>query len=187
MIRPNLEATAEDQPLSGAPLECFRIRLTQLAACRLQARFRRLIDPEDIVQSVFRTFYRRYGQPSANLAEFDDLWPLLARITVRKCGQKSKELRCQKRDVDRQESLSTRADERVLREQVSAAQQAEANDLLDWILDQLDELEAEVVLLKLLDFRVSEISARVHRTERTVFRILNALRSRFQDLLQIDG
>jgi DNA-directed RNA polymerase specialized sigma24 family protein len=59
----------------------YMARLIALAASRCKA-LRHRLDPEDIVQSVFLNLYKHYDL--RQLKEVDDLWPLLACITVRK-------------------------------------------------------------------------------------------------------
>jgi DNA-directed RNA polymerase specialized sigma24 family protein len=60
-------------------------RITGLARKRLSSQPQRVMDEEDVAQSVFRSFC--LGAPQGEFPELidrDDLWPLLARITNRK-------------------------------------------------------------------------------------------------------
>src|SRR5262245_6951733 len=59
-------------------------RLLVLARGHLHQRLRSRIDPEDIVQSVFRTFFTRLKDGQFVFAEQDDLLKLLVRITLNK-------------------------------------------------------------------------------------------------------
>ena len=71
----------------GAATEVFRRfagRLIALAA-ELDARIRRKEDPEDVVQSVYRSFFTRHRAGQFDLGNWDSLWGLLTVITVRKC------------------------------------------------------------------------------------------------------
>jgi RNA polymerase sigma-70 factor (ECF subfamily) len=74
----------------GAAAEVFHRyyrRLIGLAGKKLDGRLRRKLDPEDVVQSVFQTVFRRLGERQFDLGDWDSLWGLLTCITVRKCGR----------------------------------------------------------------------------------------------------
>src|SRR5262245_41983356 len=59
-------------------------RLVALARRRLSQALASRVDPEDIVQSVFRTFFGRLQGGQFHLEQQDDLCKLLVRITVHK-------------------------------------------------------------------------------------------------------
>jgi DNA-directed RNA polymerase specialized sigma24 family protein len=60
-------------------------RLVRLAGARLPAHCRRAFDEEDVAISAFRSFCDRAGRDQfPRLHDRDDLWRLLATITVRK-------------------------------------------------------------------------------------------------------
>ena len=48
----------------------------------------RRLDPEDILQSVFRSFFVGLREERWTADEIDDLWRLLAGITLNKLGEK---------------------------------------------------------------------------------------------------
>jgi DNA-directed RNA polymerase specialized sigma24 family protein len=80
----------------------FVHRLIALARTRLQPRIRQKVDSEDIVQSVFRTFFRRHQEEQFEFDGWDDLWSLLAQITLRKCGNQFSYFKTQRRNVGRE-------------------------------------------------------------------------------------
>jgi DNA-directed RNA polymerase specialized sigma24 family protein len=60
-------------------------RLVRLAGKKLPAHYRRAFDEEDIALSAFQSFCDRAGRGQfPQLSDRDDLWKLLATITVRK-------------------------------------------------------------------------------------------------------
>src|SRR5262249_49172887 len=61
---------------SERPLALARRRISQRLAGR--------VDPEDVVQSVFRTFFHRVQEGRFAITDEDDLGKLLVRITVHK-------------------------------------------------------------------------------------------------------
>src|SRR5436305_14198776 len=79
----------DDHPVSRLFRDYSR-RLLALARNRLDARTRRKIDPEDVVQTVFRTVVRRYDAGELDLSDADSTWSLLALITVCKCANQDR-------------------------------------------------------------------------------------------------
>jgi len=73
-------------------------RLLRLAGGRLSQRLACRIDPEDIVQSVFRTFFVRLREGQFTLNEEDDLGRILVGITIRKALRQVAFHRAAKRD-----------------------------------------------------------------------------------------
>src|SRR4051794_6881107 len=91
----------------GAAAEVFRRyarRLLGLASSRLGELLRRKAGPEDVVQSVFRSFFLRMRQGRFDLDGWDDLWSLLVVITVRKCVNRREFFQAACRDVRREEA-----------------------------------------------------------------------------------
>ena len=76
-------------------------RLIGLARSRLNARLRQKEDPEDVVQSVLRSFFTRHADGQFDLEGWDSLWSLLATITLRKCGRRIERFGTAGRDVSR--------------------------------------------------------------------------------------
>ena len=85
-----------------ALFERFARRLIGLARSHLDARFLRKIDPEDVVQSVFKSFFLRYGEGALAAEGWDGLWGLLTCITLRKCSERVRYLRAECRDIARE-------------------------------------------------------------------------------------
>jgi DNA-directed RNA polymerase specialized sigma24 family protein len=73
-----------DQDAARRIVERYLDRLLHLARTRISQRLASRVDPEDIVQSVFRTFFVRLKEGRFVFAEQDDLCKLLMRITLHK-------------------------------------------------------------------------------------------------------
>jgi RNA polymerase sigma-70 factor (ECF subfamily) len=80
----------------------FTSRLIVLAQTRLDARLRQKVDPDDVLQSVHKSFFRCYGGGKFVLGGWDGLWTLLDVITVRKCADLAAYFHAEKRDIDRE-------------------------------------------------------------------------------------
>ena len=83
--------------------EQYRARLCRLVEREMNRRFRRKEDPEDVVQSAFRTFYRRNAQGEFHIDSSVDLWRLLETITRHKILKHVEKLGAGKRDPKREE------------------------------------------------------------------------------------
>src|SRR6185369_1051451 len=76
-------------------------RLLALVRSRTSAEFATRVDADDIVQSVFRTFFRRAIQGEYDVPEGDELWKLFLVIAVNKIRSIADFHHAAKRDVRR--------------------------------------------------------------------------------------
>src|SRR5262245_39992286 len=86
----------------AAGFERFTRRLIGLARRHLDARLQHKIDPEDVVQSAYKSFFLRYGEGALAAEGWDGLWGLLTLITLRKCADRVRYYRAECRDVNRE-------------------------------------------------------------------------------------
>src|SRR5262245_13035908 len=96
-----------------APREVFRRFTSQLIALarrRFAPKFRYRVDPEDVVQSAYKSFFIRYGEGRVEVDNWRSLWGLLTLITLRKCAERVAYLRAGCRDLSR-EALAPLGDE----------------------------------------------------------------------------
>lgn len=182
-----LRLEAGDDRAASVVVRRFAQRLIALARRRLDTVLRRKVEPEDLVQSVFRTFFHRCRDGDFDLESWQDLWSLLAVITVRKCVNKAEYLLAECRDPGREYTAS------------SSSQGAGAWDLVDRrptpleaamlaetvadLLRGLDPADRQVVELSLQGYTVVEIGERLGRGERTVWRVRERLRRKLGRLL----
>ena len=165
----------------------FTHRLIGLARGRLDHMIRRKVDPEDILQSVYRTFFSRYAQGNLSLGSWDSLWGMLTVITVRKCDYRRKfsaplgETWPAKLPRRPSPTWPIRELRRLARDPTpsEAARLAETVELL---MRELTGREREMLALALQGCAVAEISERVARTERTVQRVLKRVRARLEEM-----
>jgi len=93
---------AGDDAAASAVFQRFARRLIGLARGRLEARLRQKVDPEDVLQSVFKSFFLRCGEGQWQFGGWDDLGSLLARITLHKCHKWSDHFHAEARDLNRE-------------------------------------------------------------------------------------
>jgi RNA polymerase sigma-70 factor, ECF subfamily len=91
----------------------FGGRLAALASRRMSEKLRRRVGAEDVVQSVFATFFRRQGGGEIELRDWESLWALLARITVCRVLRHHEHNAAALRAMDREVPLNDEAWERV--------------------------------------------------------------------------
>ncbi|MEL7496621.1 MAG: sigma-70 family RNA polymerase sigma factor [Planctomycetota bacterium] len=158
-------------------------RLIRLASRRINDRFRAKIEPEEIVQSVFASFFRRHTKGEFHFDSWNDLWALLVKITLCKCANKVEGFMSAKRNINREVAgkVSNSRDSSInaIAAEPTPQEISIFNELLDQLLDQLNSLQQQVVVLRLQGFSNLEISEKIGRSERTVYRTLNDVRSIF--------
>src|SRR5438477_876453 len=81
--------------------------LERIAGKNLPAGLRRRVEPEDVVQSAYRTFLRRAGGGEFHFADGDDLWRLLCAITPNKVRQQARFHLRQKRGMNRETAMDS--------------------------------------------------------------------------------
>ena len=164
--------------------------LERVAEARLAQGLRARVGPEDVVQSVYRTFFRRAGDGQFELADAADLWHLLCAITLTKVREQARFHLRQRRGVDREVALDAAPDDRPLSLAGTArspAEAAEVAELLDRVLATLDPEEQRIVDLKLRDVTNDAIALELGCSERTVRRLLKRLSARFHAILDADA
>lgn len=141
-------------------------------------------DSEDVVQSVFRTFFRRVQDGLYNLPEGDELWRLLLVLALNKIRKLAVHHRAQKRDV----SATVHPDPTALDQFAGTSAGDFANQALrstiSELLANLPESHHAIVLLRIDGWQIDEIAARTGRSRRTVERVMQGFRERLQG--QID-
>ena len=88
----------DDDAATGLYLR-YAQRLQALARANTPDQLATRFDPEDVVQSVFRTFFRRAEEGFFDVPAGDELWQLLMVIALNKVRALGKYHRRQKRDV----------------------------------------------------------------------------------------
>lgn len=159
-------------------------RLVVLASARMSARLSRRVDPEDIVQSVYRSFFVGAREGRFTCEQAGDLWNLLAVITLNKIRQKAEYHSAQKRQMQ-QEQADPLGDSVALAAEALAREPSPDEELA--VLDELEHLtqglsdeQKRMVELRLQGYLIEEIAAEVGRSERTVRRVMDQIKARLE-------
>ena len=155
-------------------------QLVGLARTRLSERMKRRVEPEDVVPSAYRSFFRKAGDGRYNLEKSGDLWKLLTAITVSKIRGQVEFHMAQKRQVYAEESIAANKSFRVHPEAVvrdpTPDDAAALEEELKAIVTHLDPLQSKILELALADHSTDEIAEKVQRSVRTVRRTIQAIR-----------
>ena len=101
----------------------IRRALVAVARKQMGAKLARRVDPEDIVQSTYRSLFTRVQNGEYDLGGGEDLWKLLVTIALNKVRRKSKFHRAAKRDMNMDRSVATDAGSKAIRDVRSERQQ----------------------------------------------------------------
>jgi RNA polymerase sigma-70 factor (ECF subfamily) len=159
-------------------------RLRALAQARCGPDLASRIDVEDIVQSVFGSFFRGASRGYYEVPAGEELWKLFLVIALNKIRAKGAFHRAAKRDV-RLTTSPENLDAGAVAD-ADSADQAFLQLTIDEALDRLPPAHKQMVLLRLEGYEVSEISGKTGRSKRTVERILQEARNRLSELLLAD-
>jgi RNA polymerase sigma-70 factor (ECF subfamily) len=157
-------------------------RLIGLARKRLAPKLAGRIDPEDVVQSAYRSFFAAAGRGRFQLEQSGDLWRLLAGITLNKLHRQVERNTAKKRDVSKDRgladegSLSVGTD--VLSRDPSPDEVVALADELELLMRDLDPRHREMIQLRLQGYQIEEIAAQTQRTQRTVLRALEGIKQK---------
>jgi RNA polymerase sigma-70 factor, ECF subfamily len=165
--------------------ERFSRRLIGLARCHLELRLQHKVDPEDVVQSAYKSFFLRYGDGDLAAEGWDGLWGLLSLITIRKCADRVRYYQTEGRDLAREAGAQLTSDsaaawlgapgrEPTPHEAIVLAETVEE------LLRSLSGDERTIVELSLQGYSTQEISEQLGRAERSVRRLRERVRKQLQ-------
>jgi RNA polymerase sigma-70 factor (ECF subfamily) len=181
---------AGDEEAARQLFDKYMERLVALARRRISQRMASRVDPEDIVQSVFRTFFGRLRAGQFQIEDQDDLCKLLMRITVHKTLRQVAFHRAAKRNPALEKGQQDAVDDRLL-EVLDSEPTPEATvtfvDQLEHFLARLRPEERQVLEMRLQGHSNEEIAAKLNiKHDRTIRRIVERIRG-MAELEEIPG
>jgi RNA polymerase sigma-70 factor (ECF subfamily) len=154
-------------------------RLIPLARNRLSGRLARRVDAQDVVQSVFRTFFARARNDRFSIEGPDDVYKLLCGITLRKALRQVAYHTAAKRDVHRESVVTPyqlpEAGQKVDPTPSPLAVNAFIEQLEDFV-EQLRPEQRQILELRLEGYGPREIAQRLGILEHKVFYLQRLLR-----------
>jgi RNA polymerase sigma factor (sigma-70 family) len=187
---------SQDAPLDGltsrfaaSPREAgdevflrYARRLIGLARQQLHGPMLQKVDPEDVLQSVMRSFYARAVDGRLDLDDPESLWSLLAKMTRRKCSRKIRAMYTQGRDLTReargQEGTGDESERGfdVPDDEPAPPDLAILNETLALLYRKMQPHERPILEKKLQGDSVAEIAKALQLNERKVYRVLDRVK-----------
>src|SRR5262249_17101191 len=96
-----------DQQAAAELFRRYVDRLIALARSRLSGKVAQRVDPEDVVQSVYRTFFADVRDGRYLRDRGGDMWQLLVTITLHKVNDQIRRNKSDKRDFQKEQSFSS--------------------------------------------------------------------------------
>jgi RNA polymerase sigma-70 factor (ECF subfamily) len=162
-------------------------RLHALVVSQSSPDLARRVDPEEIVQSIFRTFFRRAAQGDYAIPDGEEIWRLLLVIALNKVRAAGAFHRAAKRDV--RMTVGGAAYDRAVDSQSGHDEGALAvlKMVIDELLEEMPAANRQIIELRIEGHEVNEIADKVERSKRTVERVLQAFRARLETLINEDS
>jgi RNA polymerase sigma factor (sigma-70 family) len=165
-----------DSSAADAIVRRYSDELVRMASHRIVGALRRKLDPEDVVQSAFRSFFGiDFAAAPPVLRDWRDLWSYLLNITLRKCSRNWRQYLTGKRNITL-EGDDTSANEEPARAPTPAEAIA-LTDLVCAIISRLCEEDRRIAEALMAGRTNREIAEELGVTERTVFRRMERIRT----------
>ncbi|MGL4553242.1 MAG: RNA polymerase sigma factor [Gemmataceae bacterium] len=155
-------------------------RLLALARSHTPPDLARRLEPDDLVQSVFRRFVGQVHHGGCEVPEGSELWGLLLVVALNRIRAAHRFHRAGKRDV-----AVTRGELGLVRHLESHgrpgdAERAFVEVAVADVLEQLPPRHQQVARLRLAGYEVAEIGERLGRSLRTAERLLQECRTKLE-------
>jgi RNA polymerase sigma-70 factor, ECF subfamily len=172
-----------DKDAAAALYHRYAHRLRALAQAKHYSDLSSRVDCEDIVQSVFESFFRGVGRGSYDVPAGEELWHLFLVLTLNKIRAKGVYHRAAKRDV-----RLTSADGDIDRYPDPLRTNDSTTLLLKMAVEEalgrLPKQHKIVVEMRMEGHEVAEIAKETGRSKRSIERILQECRRKLASLLE---
>lgn len=144
------------------------------------------MDIDDIIQSVFSSFFRGVRLGYYDVPHGDELWKLFLVIALNKIRAKAAYHRAGKRDVRLTQGSQVLDWWSEVKPGDSEAAHTFLRLVIEEAMETLTEPRRRMIHLRIEGYEVAEIADRVRRSKRTVERTLQEFRTRLADILRQD-
>ncbi len=170
--------------------ERYTPKLLVLVRRHLAAQIRQREDEHDVLQSMYKSFFRNQRDGKYLLKDRDHLWNMLVLIAMRKVANAANYHKAKCRDVGREQAApASEADDsscsqwllkHIAVREPDPAKVAAFSDAVECLLLKLPEDLRQIVLWKVEGYTNREIGEMIKRTERAVEMKLRRIRHRWQ-------
>ena len=164
-----------DSNATQALFDQYARKLVALAGNHIHPALQKRFDGEDVVQSVFRTFFRRKALGDFQFEHSQQLWRLLITLTLFKTRSHARKHTADKRDARHDHPID---DELVLYRQPSPHDALAMWEEIDLVLEGLPSQAADILALRLEGRNKSEIASELSLSRQTIHRVISLLQDR---------
>jgi len=169
---------AGSESAAGELFDRYCEKLMRLARRRIGQRMAARVDPEDVIQSAFRTFFVRVRNDEFTFEGENDLFKLLVRLTVNKALRQIAYHRAAKRNPGKEAGQGS-DDQDVMAGLVAHEPAPEVAvaviEELERFLGQLPDFDRRVLELKLQGNTTTEIAEELGSYDRKIRRVLERI------------
>ena len=175
-----------DQQAAAELFRRYAERLIALAHRRLSTKLSQRVHAEDVVQSVYCSFFVGARDGRFVLNRSGDLWRLLVAITLHKLQHQVKRHTAGKRAVAKEQPLGGNGDSLYgiptlfLAREPSSDEAVALTDLLEQVMRDLDPRERRMIELRLQGYGLGEIADETGRSRPTVRRVLERVKHQLE-------
>ena len=163
-------------------------RLVGLAQGRMSDKLGRRLDPEDVVQSVYRSFFCRARDGHFIIERSGDLWALLASMTVHKVAGAAQHHTQKKRSINKDAGVDNWSVYATQHASRFAAEPTEADlvavyEELEGVMSDLTDTQRKILEMRLQGSTRQSIADELEICERTVRRFLGKIKTKLEERL----
>ncbi len=179
-------ARAGDEAAVAALMGRFEPEVRTMVRVRLPRALRNQFDSMDFVQAVWKSVFTGPAGDAPAIADAGQFRGFLAGVARNKVYEEyRRRTRTKKYDLGREERLYVRKGERDVPREVEASdptpsENVQAGDRLGQLLRGRSEHESQMVQLRRLGLSFAEIAGRLNTNERSVRRVIDAIRERME-------
>jgi RNA polymerase sigma-70 factor, ECF subfamily len=174
-----------DQEAAEQLYRRYAQQLWQLAENQISRKLRRRVGADDLLQSVFRTFFRRTARGEYSFDHSGSLWQLLVRITMNKARKKARHESTIKAGLDAEVYLDNREfSPEICAHTPTPDEVASLLDEMEVLLVGCEPAETEIFRLSFEGYSSTEIAAKAGCSRWTVRRVLDRLGHKLQRRLE---
>jgi len=168
-----------DEEAARRIVEHYIDQLVGLARRHLNQKLAGRVDPEDIVQSAFRTFFWRARDGQFNFAEQDDMIKLLVRITMNKTLRQVAHHRAAKRNPGKEVAADVEGAQirEILDSEPTAEVATEFLDQVEHLFTRIPPFARQIIELRLQGHSNEEICALLGTYDKKIRRALNHVKA----------
>lgn len=156
--------------------EKYSLRLAHIAGKNIHPALLKRFDGEDVVQSVFRTFFRRHEAGKLQIERSDQLWRLLVTITLCKTRSHARRHTADRRNIRAEEGVGFELD--MLQQKPTDESAVALWEEVEAALEGLPDRTVDILSSRLAGKTKMEIAKEFGLSRQTIHRVLKLVEQR---------